>query len=323
MNGPLRREISNPAEFGRVALLLGGDSAEREISVLTGEAVLGALRARSVDVRPVDASGADLVEALRGGGYDRVFNALHGPGGEDGVVAGLLEVLGLPYTGSGQSALAISMDKHVSKRVFAHAGLPTPDWRMVRDLSDAERLAAELGYPVGFKPNNQGSSIGISRVDEPSGVAAAFRCAARYGENVMVESWIEGAEYTASMLQGEMLPVIRILPPDGQFYDFHTKYESEKTRYLCPSGLKRDREAEINHMAESAIRELNVSGWARVDLMLDRNEDFSVLEVNTVPGMTSHSLVPMAAAGADISFDELCWRILETSFDRAGGAGGH
>ncbi len=322
MSGPLRHEIAGAAEFGRVALLLGGDSAEREISILTGKAVLGALRSRGVDVEPVDASGAALFEALRDGGYDRVFNALHGPGGEDGVVAGLLEILGLPYTGSGQSALAISMDKHVSKRVFAHAGLPTPDWRMVRDLPDAERTANDLGYPVGFKPNNQGSSIGIARVDEASGVAAAFRGAARYDENVMVEAWIEGPEYTASMLQGEMLPVIRIVPPDGQFYDFHTKYESEETRYVCPSGLDRDREAEVRQMAELAIRELNVSGWARVDLMMDGGDAFSVLEVNTVPGMTSHSLVPMAAAQANISFDELCWRILETSFDRCGD-GGH
>ena len=321
MSGPLRHEIAGAAEFGRVALLLGGDSAEREISILTGEAVLGALRARGVDAEPVDASGAALVAALQGGGYDRVFNALHGPGGEDGVVAGLLELLGLPYTGSGQSALAISMDKHVSKRVFAHAGLPTPEWRMVRDLPDAERSANELGYPVGFKPNNQGSSFGISRVDEFSEVAAAFALAARYGEDVMVEAWIEGAEYTASMLQGEMLPVIRIVPPGAKFYDFHTKYESEETRYLCPSGLDRKQEAQVNRMAARAIRELNVSGWARVDLMRDRSQAFSVLEVNAVPGMTTHSLVPMAAAQAGISFDELCWRILETSFDR-GGAGG-
>lgn len=322
MSGPLRHEIASAAEFGRVALLLGGDSAEREISVLTGEAVLGALRARGVDVEPVDASGAALIEALQNGGYDRVFNALHGPGGEDGLVAGLLEILGLPYTGSGRSALAVSMDKHVSKRVFAHAGLPTPEWRMARDVPDAERCASELGYPVGFKPNNQGSSMGISRVDEASGVAAAFRLAARYDHNVMVEAWIEGAEYTASMLQGEMLPVIRIVPPDGQFYDFHTKYESDETRYLCPSGLDRKQEAEVNRMAELAIRELSVSGWARVDLMLDCSDAFSVLEVNTVPGMTSHSLVPMAAGQADISFGELCWRILETSFDRDSG-GGH
>ena len=322
MSGPLRHEIAAPAEFGRVALLLGGDSAEREISVLTGEAVLGALRARGVDVEPVDASGAALVEALHEGGYDRVFNALHGRGGEDGVVAGLLELLGLPYTGSSQSALAISMDKHVSKRVFAHAGLATPEWRMVGDLPEAERSANDLGYPVGFKPNTQGSSIGISRVDDASGVAAAFSSAARYDENVLVEAWIEGAEYTASMLQGEMLPVIRIVPPDGQFYDFHTKYESEETRYVCPSGLDGDQEAEVNRIAEVAIGELNVSGWARVDLMLDGSEAFSVLEVNTVPGMTSHSLVPMAAAQANISFDELCWRILETSFDRGSGTGG-
>ncbi len=323
MSGPLRHEVAGAAEFGRVALLLGGDSAEREISVLTGEAVLGALRSRGVDVEPVDACGAELVETLRGGGYDRVFNALHGPGGEDGVVAGLLEILGLPYTGSSQSALALSMDKHVSKLLFVHAGLPTPGWRMVSDLPEAERTANDLGFPVGMKPNRQGSSIGISRVDGPSGVAAAFRLAARYDEKVMVETWIEGAEYTASMLQGEMLPVIRILPPEGQFYDFHTKYESEETRYLCPSGLDRGQEAEINRVAELAISELNVSGWARVDLMRDRTRAYSVLEVNTVPGMTSHSLVPMAAARADIPFDELCWRILETSFDRGGGAGGH
>ena len=318
MSGPKRHEVTRAADFGRVALLFGGDSAEREISILTGEAVLGALRARGVDVEPVDACGAGLVDTLRAGGYDRAFNALHGPGGEDGVVAGLLELLGLPYTGSGQSALAISMDKHVSKRVFAHAGLPTPEWRMVRDAPGAEESAAELGYPVGIKPNTQGSSIGISRVDEPCAVAAAFRSAARHDGNVMVEAWIEGTEYTASMLQGEMLPVIRIVPPDGDFYDFRTKYESGETRYLCPSGLNPGQEAEVNRMAALAIRELNVSGWARVDLLCAGEQAFSVLEVNGVPGMTSHSLVPMAAAEVGISFNELCWRILETSFDQAG-----
>ena len=306
---------SSAADFGRVALLMGGDSAEREISLLTGKAVLEALRARDVQVEPVDACGAELIEALQRGGFDRAFNALHGPGGEDGVVAGLLDVLGLPCTGSHQAALAVSMDKHLSKRVFSHAGLPTPDWRMVRELSEAEQAAAELGFPVGLKPNTQGSSVGISRVEEPSGVAAAFEGAARFGQRVMVEAWIEGIEYTAGMLQGQMLPVIRIEPPADQFYDYHTKYESEATRYHCPCGLDRDQEEEIQRISELAMRELDVSGWARADLMLDAGRSPWVLEVNTVPGMTSHSLVPMAAAEAGISFNELCWRILETSFD--------
>ena len=319
MIGPMRHEVCDAADFGRVALLMGGDSAERGISLLTGQAVLKALQSGGVDVEPVDAGGADLVEMLLRGGYDRAFNALHGPGGEDGVIAGMLDLLGTPYTGSGQAALALSMDKHVSKLAFTHAGIPTPDWRMARSLSQAEEVAGDVGYPMGLKPNKQGSSLGISRVDQAPELGAAFRRAAEFGEDVMVESWIAGAEYTASMLQGEMLPVIRILPPEGEFYDYHVKYESGKTRYQCPSGLAEDQEAEINCLAEAAIGELHVSGWARVDLMLDTGAEAWVLEVNTVPGMTSHSLVPMAAAQAGISFEELCWRILETSFDRRPG----
>lgn len=322
MNGPLRRPVRDPADFGRVALLLGGDSAEREISLLTGRAVLDALRSRGIAAEPVDAAGAGLVEALLRGGYDRVFNALHGPGGEDGVVAGLLELLGLPCTGSEHAALALSMDKQASKLAFVHAGVPTPDWRLARSAAEAEAAAGELGYPVGLKPNNQGSSLGISRVDQGPQIPAAFRRAVRYSRRVMVEPWIAGGEYTAGMLQGEMLPVIRIIPPEGQFYDFHTKYESEETGYACPSGLSEPLEEEVKRLSAVAIRELGVSGWARVDLMLDAGGGLWVLEVNAVPGMTSHSLVPMAAAQAGLSFGELCWRILETSFDRRAAARG-
>ncbi len=316
MTAPARQRILDAADFGRVALLMGGDSAEREVSLLTGKAVVDALLSRGVQVEPVDAGGRGLAERLLQGGYDRVFNALHGPGGEDGVVAGLLRLLELPCTGSGHAALALSMDKHFSKLAFAFAGIPTPAWRLARSLPEAHASLRELGLPVGLKPNNQGSSLGISRVDLPAELDAAYLDALRYGSEVIVESWIEGGEYTASMLQGEMLPVVRIVPPEGGFYDFHTKYESAGTRYLCPCGLAPDREAEINRQAQAAIRELRVSGWARVDLMLDSRQDLWVLEVNTVPGMTSHSLVPMAAAEAGISFGELCWRILETSFDR-------
>lgn len=322
MSAPARHEIADAAGFGRVALLLGGDSAEREISLLTGKAVIDALLSRGVQVEPVDASGRDLAERLLRGGYDRVFNALHGPGGEDGVVSGLLQVLDLPCTGSGHAALALSMDKHFSKLAFASAGLSTPGWRMARSLPQARESARGLGFPVGLKPNNQGSSLGVSRVDSAGEIDAAYRKALRYGSEVIVESWIEGGEYTASMLQGEMLPVVRILPPAGGFYDFHTKYESASTRYLCPCGLDPHQEAEISRQAEAAIRELRVSGWARVDLMLDSRQALWVLEVNTVPGMTSHSLVPMAAAAAGISFEELCWRVLETSFDEDPGRPG-
>lgn len=315
MSAPLRHEIRHAGEFGRVALLLGGDSAEREISLLTGKAVLDALRSRGVEAEPVDLSGRNMAERLLRGGYDRVFNALHGPGGEDGVVAGLLKVLGLPCSGSGHAAMALSMDKHLSKLAFASAGIPTPGWRMARSPAEARESARNLGFPLSVKPNSQGSSLGVSRVAGPDEVDAAYRTASQFGSEVIVESWIEGREYTASMLQGEMLPVVQILPPQGEFYDFHTKYESANTRYLCPCGLASDREAEIKRQAGSAIRELRVSGWARVDLMFDARESLWVLEVNTIPGMTSHSLVPMAAAEAGISFAELCWRVLETSFD--------
>ncbi len=322
MIAPGRHEIRQAARFGRVALLLGGDSDEREISLETGRAVADALLSRGVEVEPVDASGRDLAERLLRGGYDRVFNALHGPGGEDGIVSGLLQVLGLPCTGSGHAALAFSMDKHYSKLAFASAGIPTPGWRQARSLRQARESARRLGFPVGLKPNNQGSSLGVSRVEADNEIDAAYRSASRYSGEVIVERWIKGGEYTASMLQGQMLPVVQILPPEGEFYDFHTKYESARTRYLCPCGLAPAQEAEINRQAEAAIRELRVSGWARVDLMLDRGQALWVLELNTVPGMTSHSLVPMAAAAAGISFEELCWRVLETSFDHGAGRPG-
>ncbi len=317
MNVALRNEVRDPAGFGRVALLFGGDSAEREISLLTGKAILEALLSRGVDVDPVDASGRELVARLLHGGYDRVFNALHGPGGEDGLIAGLLALLNLPCTGAGHVALALSMDKHFSKLAFASAGVPTPAWRLVRDLPGAREAAGELGYPLSVKPNRQGSSLGVSRVNRANELDSAYRSASQYAGGVIVEAWIEGGEYTATMLQGEMLPVIRILPPEGDFYDFHTKYESAGTRYICPSGLDGDTEAEVKRQAQAAVRELGVSGWARVDLMLDSRQDLWVLEVNTVPGMTSHSLVPMAAAAAGISFEDLCCRVLETSFDHS------
>ena len=317
MSPALRHEIRHADDFGRVALLLGGDSAEREISLQSGAAVLEALRSRGVEVEPVDASRANLVRRLAQGGYDRVFNILHGPGGEDGVIAGLLKLLDLPCTGSGHAALALSMDKHFSKLAFAAAGIPTPGWRQVRGLEAVGDASRELGFPLSVKPNNQGSSLGVTRVDESAQLEAAYRLASRYGGGVVAESWIDGTEYTAAMLQGRMLPVVGILPPDGEFYDFHTKYLSSGTRYLCPSGLDPDQDAEIQRLAAAAIRELRVSGWARVDFILDRRGALWLLEVNTVPGMTSHSLVPIAAAQAGIDLDELCWRVLETSFDNA------
>ena len=317
MSAPQRCKVRHASEFGRVALLMGGDSPEREISLVTGKAVLEALRSRGVEVEPVDRSGRELAEHLLHGGYDRAFNALHGPGGEDGVVAALLQTLGLPCSGSGQAALSLSMDKHWSKTMFASAGIPTPPWRLACSASEARAAARDLGLPLSVKPNSQGSSLGVSRVDRFSAVEAAYRSASQFGSEVLVESWIEGGEYTASMLQGEMLPVVRIVPPEGEFYDFRTKYESASTGYHCPCGLPPEQEAAINRHAESAIGALRVSGWARVDLMIDASQAPWVLEVNTVPGMTSHSLVPMAAAEAGIAFDELCWRVLETSFNSA------
>lgn len=310
----MSKRIENPAEFGRVAVLMGGHAAEREISLLSGRAVLQALLDKGVDAHGVDV-GDRLLAPLLERQYDRVFNILHGRGGEDGVLQGALEALGLPYTGSGVLASALGMDKLRTKLCWLGAGLPTPRWMRLHGEEDLPRCAEELGFPVIVKPAQEGSSIGMSRAENPVELVEAWRRASQYNCAVFAETWITGAEYTAGVLDENPLPLIRLETPHT-FYDFDAKYRAETTRYHCPCGLSPEEETRLQKLAAEACETVGVSGWARVDFLVDQAGQAWLIEVNTVPGMTDHSLVPMAARVAGLSFEELVWRILESSFPR-------
>lgn len=313
--------VAEPEAFGKVAVLLGGESSEREISLITGKAVHAALQARGVDATALDVAPADLLSALRDGGYTRVWNALHGGVGENGALQGLLGCAGIPFTGSGVLASALGMDKLRSKYLFQAAGLATPAHAVLRTEEDLAPALERLALPMAVKPNAEGSSVGVARVGAAEDLAAAFAEARRFDEVVLAEQWVEGDEYTAGMLQGEVLPLIRIEAASG-FYDYTAKYFSEQTRYHVPCGLDAAQEAAVSDVARRAFEAIGAAGWGRVDLLLARDGTPLVLEVNTVPGMTHHSLVPMAAAARGIDFETLCWRVLETSVANDSGEAG-
>lgn len=298
-------------QFGKVAVLLGGTAAEREISLKSGAAVLQALQQSGVDAHAIDAADAPLTH-LQQDGFDRVFNVLHGRGGEDGVIQGALETLGLPYTGSGILGSALGMDKLRSKAMWRGLGMPVAADRLLNADDDPEAIAAELGLPLIIKPSREGSSIGMSKVDSADQLAAAYADAAELDTEVFAESWLPGAEYTVALLDGRPLPVIRLEVPGG-FYDYNAKYVGEETRYLLPCGLDADAEQAMQQLALQAFAALGASGWGRVDLRCDVAGKPHLLEINTVPGMTDHSLVPMAARHAGLSFEELVLAILETT----------
>lgn len=311
----LRRAVNNATDFGRVAVMLGGNSSERAVSLDTGNAVLKALTSRGVDAQPWDPAERSMREFLSAG-FDRVWVALHGPGGEDGALQGALEWLDLPYTGSGVMASSIAMDKVRSKHLFLAAGLPTPEFREVRSLGEARLAVEALGLPLIIKPVGQGSSVGMSKVFELGDLEDALQVGFEFGEVLLAERCIVGDEMTVGVLQGEALPTIRIETP-RVFYDYRAKYESERTLYHCPGSRDDEDEARYAELAVAAFNCLGCTGWGRVDFMTGSDGIPQILEVNTVPGMTSHSLVPMAAKKAGIDFAELCWRILETSFASA------
>ena len=312
--------LTDPAGFGRVAVLMGGTSAEREVSLASGGNVLEALRARGIDAHAVDGIPA-LVDALVAKKFDRVFNILHGNkgGGEDGVLQGLCEALGVPVTGSGVLGSALAMDKIRTKQVWLALGLPTPRYVRLGKGGSVQDAARELGLPVIVKPACEGSSVGITRVFDEAGLDAAVELAARYPGELLVEQLVTGGEYTVAVLGDVALPSIRIVPA-GEYYDYHAKYQAEDTQYLCP-GLAGDDEAAIRRLALAAFRAAGCRGWGRVDVMRDAAGNNWLLEVNTAPGMTSHSLVPKAAREMGLSFEDLCWRVLETSLGE--GEGGH
>ncbi|TVO70793.1 D-alanine--D-alanine ligase [Sedimenticola selenatireducens] len=297
-------------DFGKVAVLMGGLSAEREVSLQGGQAVLAALVRRGVDAHGVDA-GQDVLSLLQQEEYDRVFIMLHGRGGEDGVIQGALESIGMPYTGSGVAGSALGMDKYRCKLLWQGLGLPTADFIMLESEQDIER-AESLGFPLMIKPSHEGSSIGMAKVESRQELKAAWQQAGGYDVDVMAEKWVTGSEYTASILDDQVLPLIRIETPHT-FYDYDAKYQADSTGYYCPCGLDSDQEIALKGLAEKAFRAVGAKGWGRVDIMLDAEANPYLLEVNTVPGMTSHSLVPMAARAEGIDFDELVWRILSAS----------
>ncbi|MFY2763344.1 D-alanine--D-alanine ligase [Arenimonas sp. MALMAid1274] len=311
--------ITDPARFGRVAVLMGGTSAEREVSLDSGRNVLEALRARGIDAQAVDGIPA-LLGALLDKRFDRVFNILHGNkgGGEDGVLQGLLEALGVPYTGSGVLGSALGMDKIRTKQVWLSSGLPTPRYVRLAPGSDVHAAARELGLPVIVKPSCEGSSVGVSRVFDDAGLDAAVSLAARYPGELLMEQLVVGGEYTVGILDGVALPSIRIVPA-GEYYDYHAKYQAEDTQYLCPGLDDAEAEREMQAQALAAFHAAGCTGWGRVDVMRDREGRNFLLEVNTAPGMTSHSLVPKAAGQVGIGFEELCWRVLETSLPQETG----
>ncbi|MCC5868407.1 MAG: D-alanine--D-alanine ligase [Gammaproteobacteria bacterium] len=320
MNRDARIEVRDAADFGRVGVLLGGASAEREVSLKSGTAVLEALRSRGVAAVPVDPRD-DGLDALRDGRIERVWNALHGRGGEDGTLQGWLECQGMPYTGSGVLGSALAMDKLRSKQLFVGAGLPTAAFAVLDARSDLDGVVDALGLPLFIKPAREGSSVGMSRVDESATLPRALAAALRHDSCVIAERFLSGGEYTVAILQGEALPVIRIETPRS-FYDYEAKYSADTTRYLCPCGLTPAREQAMAELALAAFDVVGARGWGRVDLMLDGQGEAQLLEVNTVPGMTDHSLVPMAALAAGMDFAELVWRVLETSLAAATITGG-
>ena len=303
-----------PGEFGRVAVLFGGDSSEREISLLTGNAVLAALQGRGVDAHAFDPGERPLTELL-GDRFARVWIALHGPGGEDGTLQGALEYLGVPYTGSGVMGSAIGMDKLRTKRLALAAGVPTADFVTLQGPEDFAPTLERLRLPLIVKPATQGSSVGMSKVERAEDLPAAYAAAAQFETLVFAEPWLSGSEYTVALLQGAALPSIRIETPKT-FYDYEAKYFRADTRYFCPSGLSAAVEAHLAALALAAFEACGASGWGRADFMMDGAGRPQLLEINTVPGMTDHSLVPMAARAVGIDFPELCWRVLETSFTR-------
>ena len=305
---------ADPVKFGKVALLLGGQSAEREISLKSGNAVFGALQRKGVDVVAIDPD-ASVLERLRSGGFDRAFIVLHGRGGEDGQIQGALETIGLSYTGSGVLGSALGMDKYRCKLAWQGCGLPTADFALLREHTDIEQ-AERLGFPLMIKPAHEGSSIGMARVEDTEQLKAAWEEASRYDPLVIAEQWITGPEFTCAVLGRDALPMIRLETP-RTFYDYQAKYHADDTRYQCPCGLPSEEEARLQAMALDAFDAVGAGGWGRVDFMLDQAGRPYLLEINTVPGMTDHSLVPMAARAKGMDFDDLVWRILETSLDQA------
>jgi len=295
-------------QFGKVAVMMGGSSAEREVSLMSGNGVLAALRSKGVDAHPFDPAEKPL-SALKEEGFARVFNILHGPFGEDGTLQGALEALGMPYTGCGVMASAICMDKWRTKLLWKGAGLPIPAFELLSDDSDFDAIEQQLGLPIFVKPSTEGSSIGVTKVKTHGGLKAAYEEARQYDSIVIAEQFIGGGEYTCAVIDGQAYPTIKI-EPATEYYDYQAKYFRDDTVYRCPSGLSAELEARARSLALQAFKVLGCQGWARIDFLMDEQGGIYLLEANTNPGMTSHSLVPMAARAEGLSYEDLCVKVL-------------
>ncbi|KAE9525332.1 D-alanine--D-alanine ligase [Testudinibacter aquarius] len=304
-----------PLKQQKIAVLYGGTSAEREVSLNSGRAVLQALKNQGFDVHGVDPQQVGL-EQLKVQGFERVFNILHGRGGEDGTVQGVLEFLGIPYTGCGVLASSLTMDKMRTKMLWKGFGLPVAEMEVVNKADfaafDATKIVEKLGLPLMVKPSLEGSSVGLTKVKRLEALQSAVELAFQYDETVLVEAWLAGDEYSVPVLDGEVLPSIRIVPK-GEFYDYDAKYISDDTQYFCPSGLSEAREQELKQLVKQAYESTGCRGWSRVDVMTDSEGRFNLVEINTAPGMTSHSLFPMAAKARGYDFEQLVVKILELS----------
>ncbi len=298
-------------DFGKVAVLMGGWAAERSVSLKSGQAVLEGLLEQGVNAHKVDAD-RNVIDILRDEKFDHVFNILHGRGGEDGEVQGILEISQIPYTGCGVMASAISMDKLMTKRIWSGANLPTPAFEILTPQSDFNAVIGKLDLPLMVKPVQEGSSIGMTKVTKAEQLKPAYEKAAEFDDVVFAEQWVTGKEFTVAILGDQVLPPIQIVA-NTDFYDFDAKYESNETQYHCPCDLDSDKEDELKSLSKEAFQMLGGKGWGRVDLMQDTDEKFWLIEVNTTPGMTDHSLVPMAAKQHGLSFPELTVEILKTS----------
>ena len=307
----MRYELNDIKSLGRVAVIMGGNSAEREVSLRSGAEVLKGLLEAGVDAFALDLTGegANPLSQLVETEFDRAFLIVHGPGGEDGQLQGALELIGKPYTGSGVAASAVGMDKMRTKQLWIGAGLPTPGYASLCPDSDFTQIAEDLGLPLMVKPANEGSSIGMSRVTSVEQLEKAFKEASRYDSRVIAEQWVNGPEFTVAILNGRALPVIRLVTTHA-FYDFDAKYQANDTQYLFDTGLTAEQVEAMQRLVEEAFAVIGCQGWGRIDLMMDEAGQFQLLEVNTAPGMTDHSLVPMAAKATGLSFSELCVEIL-------------
>ena len=298
-------------EFGKVAVLMGGISAEREVSLVSGAAVLKGLQRQGVDAHGIDANPQNI-GSLSAQGFDRAFIVLHGKWGEDGTVQGALESIGMPYTGSGVLGCALAMDKVRSKQIWQTLDLPTAKYRVISTEAQLNGLVDQLGLPIFMKPSCEGSSVGVGKVNSADDLNSVWRETAKLGDDVLAEEFLAGAELTVGILDNQTLPTIR-METDNEFYDYQAKYQSDDTQYYCPAGLSDELEQQVQTLAKQAFDALNCQSWGRVDLMLDGQQKPVLLEVNTVPGMTDHSLVPIAAQVAGVDFDALVVKILEAT----------